>query len=44
MIALPPGFDVNLFASDLISVALPFVSIYGLFLTFKLIKKSASRI
>lgn len=39
MISLPPGFDFTLLANDLISAAIPFVSIIVLMGAYKLIKK-----
>jgi hypothetical protein len=39
MILLPPNFDVAQFASDIITITVPFVSIASLFLAFYCIKK-----
>lgn len=44
MIALPPGFDVNLFVSELYSFAVPFAGLIFLmssgFLILKILKRS----
>lgn len=40
MISLPPGFDISVFVSDYVSVALPFVTISLLFATYKIISKA----
>lgn len=44
MIALPPNFDAVLFASDVIQIALPFVSIALLFVAYAAIKKIANKL
>lgn len=44
MIALPPNFDAAQFASDVIQIALPFVSIALLFVAYAAIKKVANKL
>jgi hypothetical protein len=39
MIALPPGFDVSLFISDLYTFVVPFVGISTLFVAYRLVIK-----
>lgn len=43
MIALPPNFDLQQFADQIIQLSLPFVSISVVFLTYFSIKKICKR-
>lgn len=43
MVSLPPGFDFTLLSNDLISAAVPFVSVIVLIAAYKLIKKTLGR-
>ena len=44
MITIPPGFDINLLASDFFALGAVLVSVAGIITTFHLIKKFGGRI